>query len=127
MFSSPFTAVLCQPILLLQLYHLLDIPSTTSAESLGSTLVLGLIRTVHVRNAVLAPPPPAGAHPISSRPGGPVTVDSAKLRAVSRLGGITFARVGEGFDIARPSWREVEGEVREMMKKAKEKESKGSE
>jgi hypothetical protein len=43
-------------------------------------------------------------------------VDPAKLRPVSRLGGIMYARVTEGFEIPRPSWREWETRVREMMK-----------
>ena len=34
------------------------------------------------------------------------TVDPTKLRAVSRMGGITYGRIGEGFQIPRPKWQE---------------------
>lgn len=33
------------------------------------------------------------------------TIDPVKFRAVSRLGGTTYARIGEGFDLPRPSWK----------------------
>ncbi len=71
-------------------------------------MVLGHIRTIHVRNSVLTGP---------AEPGKAVEVDPAKFRAVSRLGGSMFARVGEGFSIPRPSWRQLEGEIRELIAK----------
>jgi len=87
-----------------ELYHFLDVPSQTHPGTLTTTLVVGQIKHAHIRNAVLSPEG---------------VVDPARLRAVSRLGGIIYARVGEGFEIPRPSWREVEEEVRGMMDKAK--------
>ncbi|TFK95210.1 hypothetical protein BDV98DRAFT_578144 [Pterulicium gracile] len=61
-----------------------------------TTLVLGLIKKAHIRNAVLS---------ADKR-----TVDAEKLQAMSRLGGLAYARVGEKFELKRPSWREeVEG------------------
>lgn len=58
--------------------------------------MLGLIKRAHVRESVLTE---SG------------TVDPAKLRAVSRLGGITYARIGEGFELSRPSWKAIRDEV----------------
>lgn len=94
-----------------QLFHHLDInpPSAPASAPPANTLVLGLIKRAHIRNSVIEP----------NTGDGVTLVDAAKLRAVSRLGGITFARVGEGFGIPRPSWRAVEGEVRELEKKEK--------
>ena len=78
-------------------------------------MVLGLIRVAHIRNSVLVSPP-STAENTDTPP--PLEVDPAKLRAVSRLGGTIFARVGAGFEIPRPSWRAVEGDVRELIAKA---------
>lgn len=92
------------PLTAPQLYQHIDIPSSSpGAANPANTMVLGHIRAIHIRNAVLAPDG---------------TVDPEKLRAISRLGGVKFARVGQGFEIARPSWREIEGEVRELIKKS---------
>ena len=62
------------------------------AEKPSTTLVLGKIKHVHVRRAVLQE---SG-----------LAIDPAKLRAVSRLGGTEYARVGDTFDIFRPSWKD---------------------
>jgi len=95
-----------------ELFHFHDIAPIGSDDP-ANTLVLGHIRAIHVRNSVLTGP---------VEPGKPIEVDAAKLRAVSRLGGSMFARVGDGFSIPRPSWRQLEGEVRELMaKKGEEK------
>jgi hypothetical protein len=45
------------------------------------------------------------------------TVDAGKLRAVSRLGGPTYARVGQGFDLRAPP----AGSIREVVRVLKEK------
>ncbi len=73
-------------------------------------MVLGHIRTIHVRNSVLTGP---------AEPGKAVEVDPAKFRAVSRLGGSMFARVGEGFSIPRPVVETIRGrgEIRELIAK----------
>jgi hypothetical protein len=39
------------------------------------------------------------------------------MRAVSRMAGSTYGRIGEGFEISRPVWSEVEGEVANVTKK----------
>ncbi|EJD03429.1 uncharacterized protein FOMMEDRAFT_146973 [Fomitiporia mediterranea MF3/22] len=89
-----------------ELFHFLDISPSSTGPSLPdatNSLVLGRIRRAHVRNAVLA--------------SDSLQVDTAALRAVSRLGGTAYARIGEGFEIPRPSWRKEEGTIRELMKK----------
>jgi len=57
------------------------------------TLVLGRVKDVHVRNSVLQPDG--------------LRVDPAKLRPISRISGVTYARLGEGFDLKRPEWGDV--------------------
>jgi hypothetical protein len=61
--------------------------------------VLGLIKAIHIRSAVLAP-------------GGEV-VDAAKLRPIARLGGISYSRLGDVFEIARPPWKHAKDTLRE--------------
>jgi hypothetical protein len=51
------------------------------------------VKYVHVRNAVL-------------RPDG-LRANPAKLRPISRISGVTYARLGEGFDLKRPEWSDV--------------------
>ena len=80
-----------------QLYDFKDIKALDS-DQVTTTLVLGLIKVIHVRNAVLTGD-------------GVGTVDPAKLRAISRLGGTMYARVGEGFEIPRPPWKQVKEEM----------------
>ncbi|KAL1703004.1 hypothetical protein EV121DRAFT_208875 [Schizophyllum commune] len=88
-----------------ELYHHLDIapPSETGQASLPptTTLILGLIQRVHVNEGILTPDGSA--------------IDPAKLQAVARLGGTAYAKVNEGFELARPVWKEMrtqmEGEL----------------
>ncbi|KDQ53550.1 hypothetical protein JAAARDRAFT_39240 [Jaapia argillacea MUCL 33604] len=85
-----------------ELYHFHDICPPNSAEVTNS-LVLGHIKLAHIRNAVLAED---GS-----------TVDPQKLRPVARFGGMTYARLGEGFELSRPSWREIRDDVRYLTEK----------
>lgn len=75
----------------IQLYHAFDIP-VPETGTVTQTMMLGLIKRVHVRRSVL---------------GEDGNIDPAKLRAVSRVGGSTYARIGEGFDLRRPNWSEI--------------------
>uniref|UniRef100_A0A8H7Y5K9 Flavin reductase like domain-containing protein n=1 Tax=Psilocybe cubensis TaxID=181762 RepID=A0A8H7Y5K9_PSICU len=70
--------------------------SVPGSEVPTVTVVLGLIKKLHVREAVLCEDG--------------ITVDPAKLRPVARLGGTTYGRLLEGFDLPRPSWRELRDE-----------------
>ena len=88
----------------LQLYDLKDIvPSGTDIPT--TTLVLGLIKQIHVRNAVLAPDGQ--------------TVDPHKLLPVARLGGTLYSRLGSFFELERPSWRALKERIDKMMAEAK--------
>ncbi|KAI9509497.1 hypothetical protein F5148DRAFT_749520 [Russula earlei] len=66
----------------------------------SATLVLGRVKYVHVRNSVL-------------RPDG-LQADPAKLRPISRISGVTYARLGEGFDMKRPEWSDVKSILEEQ-------------
>ncbi|EIM82626.1 uncharacterized protein STEHIDRAFT_101981 [Stereum hirsutum FP-91666 SS1] len=69
-------------------------PSTPSPTPLqpqpSTTLLLGLIKHVHIRNSVLSPDG--------------LQVDPEKLRAVSRLGGVSYAAVGRRWEVGRVKW-----------------------
>ncbi|KIK67335.1 hypothetical protein GYMLUDRAFT_192051 [Collybiopsis luxurians FD-317 M1] len=69
-------------------------------EAITSTLVLGLIKQVHVRQTALAE--------------NGLELDPAKLRPVARLGGLTYARLTDGFNLPRLSWKKFGEKVREM-------------
>ena len=62
--------------------------------------MLGYIKHVHVRNSVLT---------ASGK-----VVDPAKLRPVARLSGGTYARLGDGFDLERPSWKAFKDRIADM-------------
>lgn len=68
-----------------------------------TTVVLGLIRRVHVRESFL-------------REDG-LTLDPSKLRPVARLGSVTYARVVEGFDLPRVSWKATKGVYEEIERR----------
>jgi len=75
-----------------ELFQSQDIfPDGATAPS--ATLVLGRVKYVHVRNSVL-------------RPDG-LRADPEKLRPISRISGVTYARLGEGFDLKRPEWGDI--------------------
>ena len=84
-----------------QLYQSTDI-SALKSEEITTTLILGLIKRIHVRNAVLT----------ENRQ----TVDPAKLRPMARLAGGTYARLGTGFDLERASWKALKERIEEMHK-----------
>lgn len=78
-----------------ELFHSYEICPPNSGE-VTNTLVLGIIKRAHIRESVLTA---SG------------TVDPAKLRAVSRLGGDMYARIGEGFELSRPPWKVIRDQV----------------
>jgi len=76
------------------------VDKSPNAKPSAGMLILGLIKLIHVRNDVIV-------HPTASNPTArDFTIDPAKLRAISRMGGITYGRIGEGFEIPRPIWAE---------------------
>ena len=74
----------------MQLFQSVDISHPDNGIT-TTTLILGLVKKIHIRNDVL------------NEKG---TVDPACLKPVSRMGDITYARLGDGFRLPRPSWNE---------------------
>jgi flavin reductase (DIM6/NTAB) family NADH-FMN oxidoreductase RutF len=77
---------------IMQLYSSQDI-GIPGGKNPTATLVLGLIKKAHVREDVLTE--------------GGSTVDPAKLRPVGRLGGKSYSRLLEAFDISGLSWTDI--------------------
>lgn len=75
-----------------ELYFLKDL-SPPNSELVTTTLALGLIKQAHIHESVLAAD---GA-----------SVDPRKLRPIARLGGTTYSRVLEGFDLERTLWKKT--------------------
>ncbi|KAJ3476045.1 hypothetical protein NLI96_g11432 [Meripilus lineatus] len=82
-----------------ELYDFKDV-APPGAEKPTTTIVLGLIKYIHIHKAVLA------------EDGN--TVDPSKLRPVARLGGATFARLGEGFDLSRLTWKSSKEQIEKL-------------
>jgi flavin reductase (DIM6/NTAB) family NADH-FMN oxidoreductase RutF len=59
---------------------------------MAATLILGAVKCIHVRKAVL------------NERG---VVDPAKFKPIGRMGGTTYVRLGDAFDLARGSWSDV--------------------
>ena len=66
-----------------------------------NTLILGSIKYIHVRNDVL-----------DARG----NADIAKLKPVSRIGGIKYALIKDVFPLPRPSWENDGGEIVKVLK-----------
>ncbi|PVF94045.1 hypothetical protein CPB86DRAFT_714039 [Serendipita vermifera] len=84
-----------------ELYQSVPLANPATPDKPTSYLLIGLVKLIHVRNAVLDE--------------NKQKVDPHKYRAVSRLGDITFARVGEGFRIPRPQWDEVKKQYEQIQ------------
>ncbi|KAL1940375.1 hypothetical protein VTO73DRAFT_8947 [Trametes versicolor] len=83
-----------------ELFQAVDIVHPTSGK-VTATLILGLVKCIHVRNDVL------------NERG---VVDYAQLKPVGRLGDISYARVGDAFRLPRLAWK-LEGEkIGEFLK-----------
>jgi hypothetical protein len=86
--------------LLDKLYNTVPLALPDSPDKPTGYLILGLVKLFHVRNTVL------------NEKG---VVDAHKLRAVSRMGDITYGRVGEGFRIPRPQWGDVKEHYEQLQ------------
>ncbi|KAF8493628.1 hypothetical protein JB92DRAFT_2749910 [Gautieria morchelliformis] len=78
-----------------ELFHLHDL-FPPGASQMSGTLILGHVRVIHVRNSIL------------NERG---TVDADKLRPVARLGGLTYGRLGDSFELPRVSWKKEKDAV----------------
>ncbi|KAL4262666.1 FMN-binding split barrel [Pleurotus pulmonarius] len=77
-----------------ELFQAIDIVHPETGET-TATLILGRVKYIHVRNDVLTDKRDA--------------VNPTQLRPILRLGDITYAVLGDGFRVPRPSWKD-EGE-----------------
>ncbi|KAF5318421.1 hypothetical protein D9619_010923 [Psilocybe cf. subviscida] len=91
-----------------ELYQAIEIKNPETG-AVASTLVLGLVKFIHMRNDV-----------IDAEKGTP---DPGKLRAIARLGGITYGKVTEGFILPRPSWKDVGEDIKSALGAALEEDS----
>jgi len=87
-----------------ELYHSLELKRPDSDVPAKGILIIGLIKLVHVRNDVLVDP----VHPSNTAGSAPrpLTVDPGKLKPILRMGGISYARLGDAFEIPRPEWED---------------------
>ncbi|KAF5393494.1 hypothetical protein D9757_000654 [Collybiopsis confluens] len=83
------------------IFHFSHDISDLNNEQTTTTLVLGLIKQVHVRESAL------------SENG--IEVNPAELRPVARLGGLTYARLTDGFNLPRLSWKKWGDKVGDMV------------
>jgi len=83
-----------------ELFNVQHLASPGTVE-IATTFVMGTIKRVHARNSVLMPDG--------------VNIDPAKLRPMSRLGGFTYARLGEGIDMGIPMWAQNKDIVTEIV------------
>ncbi|PCH43467.1 hypothetical protein WOLCODRAFT_164461 [Wolfiporia cocos MD-104 SS10] len=89
-----------------ELFHSHDLYSNYGPE-MTTTFIMGSIKLMHVRNAVLAEDG--------------VNIDPGKLRPMSRLGMVTYARLGDGIDINIPMWAQTGEEVTKALESFKSK------
>lgn len=80
-----------------QLYQTIPIVESASGTC-TTTLILAHVKYIHVRKDML------------NERG---IVDITKFKPISRLGDNSYARVGDAFKLARPSWAADESKVRE--------------
>ncbi|KAG6845003.1 hypothetical protein H0H87_001775 [Tephrocybe sp. NHM501043] len=80
-----------------ELLHTVDIKAPETGE-VTATLVLATVKYIHVRKDVL------------DERG---NVDPGKMKMVARMGGTLYAKVNEGYNISRPSWRDHGESIRE--------------
>lgn len=86
----------------MQLYFLRDF-SPPDSDLVTTTLALGLIRKAHIHESVLK--------------SDGLAVNPDKLRVIARMGGTTYARVREGFDLERTSWKTAKSVYEDMLRR----------
>jgi hypothetical protein len=70
-------------------------------EIATTTLILGLVKHIHVRNDVL------------TERG---TVDPTKFKPLGRLGACAYSTLGDGFQLSRPAWKDEQKDVEQALK-----------
>ena len=95
-----------------ELYQATDIVHPETGVQ-SATLVLGLVKKIHVRNDVLL------ERHSEANPGQVVKlVDPTKLNPVARMGDITYTSYGPLFRIPRPIWASDKEEIEELASAA---------
>ncbi|KAG1786310.1 uncharacterized protein HD556DRAFT_1240541 [Suillus plorans] len=82
-----------------ELYQSIDITHPVTGEHTG-TLILAHVKYIHARKDVLTDKG---------------VIDLAKFKPVACLGDISYARVGDAYRIARPSWAQEEAKIQEAL------------
>ncbi|KAG1732014.1 uncharacterized protein EDB91DRAFT_1058385 [Suillus paluster] len=82
-----------------ELYKSIDITHPVTGEH-NSTLILAHVKYIHVRKDVLTDKG---------------VVDLTKFKPVARLGDISYARIGDAYRIARPSWAQEEARIQDAL------------
>ncbi|KAF8645586.1 hypothetical protein AX16_007720 [Volvariella volvacea WC 439] len=82
----------CELLHEIPIYH-------TGAETIASTVIIGQVKMMHIRKDTL------------NERG---VCDPGKLKPISRLGGISFSRVTEGFELPRMSWADAQAEMKSV-------------
>jgi flavin reductase (DIM6/NTAB) family NADH-FMN oxidoreductase RutF len=83
-----------------ELYKSIDITHPVTGEH-NNTLILAHVKYIHVRKDMLTDKG---------------VIDLTKLKPVARLGDISYARVGDAYRIARPSWAQDEAKIQEVLR-----------
>ncbi|KAG1876329.1 hypothetical protein F4604DRAFT_1621999 [Suillus subluteus] len=82
-----------------ELYKSIDITHPVTGEH-TSTLILAHVKYIHVRKDML------------TQRG---VIDLTKFKPVARVGDISYARVGDGFRIASPTWAQDKAKIHEAL------------
>lgn len=82
-----------------ELYKSIDITHPVTGEQ-SSTLILAHVKYIHVRKDMLTD---RGV------------IDLTKFRPVARLGDISYARVGDAYRLARPTWAQEETKIQDAL------------
>ncbi|KDR68334.1 hypothetical protein GALMADRAFT_146302 [Galerina marginata CBS 339.88] len=83
-----------------ELYQAIEIKDPKT-DIITSTFILGLIKYIHIRNDVIDPERGVA--------------DPGKLKPIARMGGLTYAKVSEGYILPRKPWKEVGREIKETL------------
>ncbi|KAG1854970.1 hypothetical protein DFJ58DRAFT_727722 [Suillus subalutaceus] len=86
-----------------ELYKSIDITHRVTGEH-TSTLILAHVKYIHVRKDML------------TQRG---VIDLTKFKPVARVGDISYARVGDAFRIASPTWAQDKAKIRDVLDEAK--------
>ncbi|KIJ10688.1 hypothetical protein PAXINDRAFT_16351 [Paxillus involutus ATCC 200175] len=78
-----------------ELFEAIDLIDPVTGKA-TSTMLLGYVKYIHIRNDML------------TEKG---VVDMTLFRPLSRMGDVTYARVGNGFRLARPVWEQEKDKV----------------